>query len=83
MKEYDYYYEPAGEKRGCSNCGCQVPLALYEGMLTQNGVHNLHLCRVCAETHLAKATTYPRQCCDTALYKSIAIIANMILEKIK
>ena len=36
-------------------------------------------CKVCANTHLSKATDYPRQCDEPDLWKSIGWIANEIL----
>lgn len=44
---------------------------------------DLWLCEVCSSTFLSKARKYPQQCSDIDLYKSIAMLGNMLLEEIR
>ena len=64
----------------CECCGYKTTLQEY-----QEGTPRLSywLCEVCANTYLAKAVAYPTQCVDSGLYKSIAWIANRLLDEIR
>ena len=73
---------------GCDCCGAEVPTSLFKGMSSERSLRggkteDYWLCEICANTHLSKALFYPSQCSDITLYKSIALIANMILQKLQ
>ena len=65
----------------CANC-------CYEGVEVSTyrdgcPAADYTLCTVCANTLLSKAIISPRQCSDVSLYRSLAWIANAILEAVK
>lgn len=62
----------------CDNCSFETQVETYNNP----GGKDCKLCEICAETHLGKATAFPEQVSDVKLYKSIAWIANRILQEI-
>lgn len=63
----------------CDNCGYKTKVEKHhEG----NPAQTYELCRVCASTHLSKAVTYPEQCPDPNLYKSIGWVVNLVLDEL-
>lgn len=62
----------------CDNCGYETETTEY-----QYPKRAYWFCGVCAGTHLSKATGFPNLCPDPQLWKSIAVIGNMIISEIK
>lgn len=71
------------KREECEACGYETELSLFPDWHTEHGREDVWLCEVCANTHLGKVRTYPSQVPDTQLYRSIAILGNMILDAIK
>ena len=59
--------------QSCENCNYQTEVEDYDGHL---------FCEVCSHTYLSRATTTPREV-DVRLYKSLAWIANRIIDLVK
>lgn len=81
--EYKWRYDACGNRKGCDCCGYPGLLNDAESTMTDAGSRDLAFCEVCSNTYLSIARTYPEQCQDGRLYRSIAIIANMLLEEIR
>lgn len=80
--EFDYREREHG-RRECDSCGYPGRLSLFKETRTHAGEEDLWLCEVCSGTLLSIARKYPSQCPDQALYRSVAILGNMILEEIR
>jgi len=79
MRDYKLETDEDGEVLECDCCGSQVATSVFaNGLPAKDG----RLCEVCSSTFLSHAFWYPEQVSDTRLYKSIAIIANMILARL-
>ena len=81
--EFKKQTDADGDPVECDCCGYPGRVALFPDTLCESGARDWTLCEVCATTHLSIAEKYPRQCPDVHLYKSIAILGNMLLEAIR
>lgn len=81
--EYENRVDDNGEPQECDCCSFPGRLHEFKAMMVHGGQEDLWLCEVCSQTYLSVARKYPAQCPDVQLYKSIAIIANMLLEEIR
>ena len=68
------------EREVCENCDYTGPLEKYGYGHPRKSIY---LCNLCASTFFSKATKYPDQVCDTALYRSLAIAFNMVLDELR
>ncbi len=82
MIEYEKKFQD-GEPVDCDCCQYPGRVATFPNTMTHRGCRDLVLCEVCSQTYLSVALKYPMQCPDTQLYRSIAIIGNMLLEAIR
>lgn len=74
-------FVPDEKRDECENCEYETDLHFYRSM---GGSEDGHwYCEVCSSTFLSKATEYPHQVADPLLFKSIAWIANKILDEIR
>lgn len=80
-------YQKRVDKKGdpiiCACCSFEGRVELFQSHRTSRGLEDFYLCEICAQTHLAIAYTYPEQCHDSNLYKSIAVLGNIILEELR
>ena len=84
MADYIYMYNDDGEKIECDNCGYPAKLCLHQRLHCESSLrtNDFLFCEVCSKTLLSQATLWPSQCRDRSLFRSIAVVANMILDKI-
>jgi hypothetical protein len=66
----------------CDCCAYETGLHFTE-QRTGSRLVGAWLCEVCYSTFLSKAVFYPIQVSDTALYRSVGYIANMLLDEIR
>lgn len=81
--EFEKRTDADGEAVECDCCQYEGRVADFPKTLCASGLRDLVLCEVCATTYLSIAEKYPNQCSDPQLYKSIAVLGNMLLEAIR
>lgn len=81
--EFQKRTDDDGHAVECDCCHYEGRVADFPQTLCGSGRRDLVLCEVCATTYLSIATKYPNQCSDPQLYKSIAVLGNMLLEAIR
>jgi len=83
--EFKHRFNPEhpDEAIECDSCDYPGRVSLFENTHTEAGDRDLWLCEVCANTLLSIATKYPHQFRDSVLYRSIAMLGNMLLEEIR
>jgi hypothetical protein len=69
----------------CENCGYPIEGDGIKEFEHRNryGVSQIKFCFICYETFLGHATLYSSQVADTLLYKAIAQVTHIILDKIE
>lgn len=79
--------DPGSERTHCDSCDFQITeLFKTTGLTKENERFDVHLCKVCFQTYLARPTMYPNARYyqeHEPLFKSIAYLGNMILKAIK
>lgn len=83
MSDYEKKFDENGEPVDCACCQYPGRLALFENTPCGRVNRDLLLCEVCSQTMLSIALKYPLQCPDPNLYRSVAILGNMLLEAIR
>ncbi len=78
MAEYKLETDEDGNTVECDNCGYAAPVRTFNTIPGRPRTY----CEICAKSFLSDATTFPQDCPDTKLYKSIGAVANLILHKI-
>lgn len=81
--EFSKRFDDDGEPIECECCHYPGRLETFPGTMTHRGQRDLVLCEVCANTYLSIAEKYPNQCPDGQLYRSVAVLGNMLLEAIR
>lgn len=84
MAEYAKMFHADGEPVECECCNYPGRVSVFPNTPYADGQsRDFTLCEVCSQTYLSIAVKYPRQCPDSQLYRSIAVIGNMLLEAIR
>lgn len=83
MMKYEKLFASDGEPVECACCQYPGRVALFEKTPCGRETYDLFLCEVCSQTMLSIALKYPLQCPDPNLYRSIAVIGNMLLGAIR
>lgn len=73
-----------GDEMECDCCSYPGRLSFFPDTSTEGSqTSDLWLCEVCSGTLLSVAEKFPRQCQDPVLYKSIAMLGNILLDAIR
>lgn len=83
MIQYEKLFASDGEPVECACCQYHGRVALFKKTPCGRETRDLFLCEVCSKTMLSIALKYPLQCPDPNLYRSVAVIANMLLAAIR
>jgi hypothetical protein len=64
----------------CDSCGMEAPISHFNANLP--GKKERDLCELCAGSFIANATEYTQLYDNVALYQSIAMVGNILLDKL-
>lgn len=81
--DFSYRTTEDGDPLECENCRCRSKVSMFDNTSTEEGRRDIWLCEVCSSSGLSLALTYPEQCSDITLYRSISQIANLLLDEIR